>query len=106
MLRHAATLVLAALLLALCGLSDAGQFCVIDPPRAASATGTGFYVAQPSPARAASSADTSYRLFDPNGDEFRIRGVNRNHWDSYGTPAGLPLSGANAERIFLQASKA
>jgi mannan endo-1,4-beta-mannosidase len=106
MLRQALALIIAALLLALCGLSDAGQFCVIDPPRAASATGTGFYVAQPSAARAASSADTSYRLFDPAGNEFRIRGVNRNHADSYGTPAGLPLSGANAERIFLQASKA
>ncbi|MBW8778018.1 MAG: cellulase family glycosylhydrolase, partial [Burkholderiales bacterium] len=43
---------------------------------------------------------------DPNGLEFRIRGVNRNHWDSYGTPAGLPLSGANTERVVLSFSKA
>lgn len=102
MLRHAVTLIIAALLLALCGIAPAGQFCVIDPPRAASATGTGFYVAKPSTQRAASSPDSSYRLFDPAGDEFRIRGVNRNHWDSYGSAAGLPLSGANTERIFLR----
>jgi hypothetical protein len=37
MLRQAIALIIAALLLALCGLSDAGQYCVIDPPRAASA---------------------------------------------------------------------
>ena len=44
-------------------------------------TGKGFYV-------------VGSKLYDPNGQEFRIRGVNRNHWDSYGTPTGLPLSGS------------
>lgn len=57
-------------------------------PRPAGNTGTGFYVA-------------GGKLYDAKGQEFRIRGVNRNHWDSYGTPAGLPLSGANSERIVL-----
>lgn len=104
MLRHAVIVFLAAVLLGAASMAGAGSYCVIDPPRAASATGNGFYVARPSTQRAASSADTSYRLFDPAGDEFRIRGVNRNHGDSYGTPAGLPLSGANAERIFLQST--
>ena len=79
----------AFLLLVACAvLALAGQVCTIDPPRAPGATGTGFYV-------------VGSKLFDPTGTEFRIRGVNRNHWDSYGTPAGLPLSGANTERIFL-----
>jgi mannan endo-1,4-beta-mannosidase len=83
----------AFLLLVACAvLALAGQVCTIDPPRAPGATGTGFYV-------------VGSKLFDPTGTEFRIRGVNRNHWDSYGTPAGLPLSGANTERIFLSFAK-
>jgi len=57
-------------------------------PRPAGNTGTGFYVA-------------GGKLYDPNGNEFRIRGVNRNHWDSYGSPTGVPLSGANTERVVL-----
>lgn len=61
-------------------------------PRPAGNTGKGFFVA-------------GNKLYDPNGVEFRIRGVNRNHWDSYGTPAGLPLSGANTERIVLSFAK-
>jgi mannan endo-1,4-beta-mannosidase len=56
--------------------------------RPAGNTGKGFFVA-------------GSKLYDPNGVEFRIRGVNRNHWDSYGTATGLPLSGANTERIVL-----
>lgn len=51
-------------------------------------TGTGFYV-------------SGGKLYDAKGKEFRIRGVNRLHWDSYGSPTGLPRSGANAERIAL-----
>jgi mannan endo-1,4-beta-mannosidase len=51
-------------------------------------TGKGFYV-------------VGSKLYDPKGNEFRIRGVNRNHWDSYGSPTGLPLSGANTVRIVL-----
>lgn len=78
----------AALLMSVAATVYAGQVCTIDPPRAVGATGTGFYV-------------NGTKLYDPTGTEFRIRGVNRNHWDSYGTAAGLPLSGANTERIFL-----
>ena len=51
-------------------------------------TGTGFFVA-------------NGKLYDAKGKEFRIRGVNRTHYDSYGSPAGIPLSGANTERIAL-----
>lgn len=98
-MKHLAAFVL---LIACAVVALAGQFCVIDPPRAASATGTGFYVAKPISQRAASSADASFRLFDPAGNEFRIRGVNHNHWDAYGAPAGLPRSGANAVRMFLR----
>ena len=61
-------------------------------PRPAGNTGKGFYV-------------VGSKLYDPNGQEFRIRGVNRNHWDSYGTPTGLPLSGANTERVVLSFAK-
>ncbi len=57
-------------------------------PRPAGNTGTGFFV-------------SGGKLYDAKGVEFRIRGVNRNHWDSYGTPTGLPLSGANTERMVL-----
>lgn len=56
--------------------------------RPAGNTGKGFYV-------------VGSKLYDPKGNEFRIRGVNRNHWDSYGSPTGLPLSGANTVRIVL-----
>lgn len=61
-------------------------------PRPAGNTGKGFYV-------------VGSKLYDPNGQEFRIRGVNRNHWDSYGSPTGLPLSGANTERMVLSFAK-
>jgi len=61
-------------------------------PRPLGNTGKGFYVA-------------GSKLYDPNGHEFRIRGVNRNHWDSYGSPTGLPLSGANTERMVLSFTK-
>jgi hypothetical protein len=60
-------------------------------PRPAGNTGTGFYV-------------VGNQLFDAKGKEFRIRGVNRTHYDN-GSP-GLPLSGANAERIVLNFTKA
>jgi hypothetical protein len=39
-------------------------------------------------------------LYDPNGNAFRIRGVNRLHWDS-DSAAGLALSGANTVRTFI-----
>ena len=54
--------------------------------RPAGNTGTGFFV-------------VGAKLYDAKGSEFRIRGVNRTHWDSWGSPTGIPLSGANAERI-------
>jgi hypothetical protein len=39
------------------------------------------------------------KIYDANGVEFRIRGVNRTHYDSYSP--GIPLSGANTERFAL-----
>ncbi len=39
-------------------------------------------------------------LYDPSGNAFRIRGVNRLHWDS-DSAAGLALSGANTVRTFI-----
>lgn len=101
MIRHAFVLLVAILVLVATGIASAGQYCVIDPPRAASATGTGFYVARPITQRVASSADTSYRLYDPTGTEFRIRGMNTSHPDASGSPAGIGRSGANTARMFL-----
>lgn len=47
-------------------------------------TGNGFFV-------------LNGKLYDANGYEFRIRGVNRVHWDS-NSAAGIAKSGANAVR--------
>ncbi|MEP6501866.1 MAG: cellulase family glycosylhydrolase, partial [Betaproteobacteria bacterium] len=66
---------------------------VVAAARPAGNTGTGFYVA-------------GGKLYDAKGKEFRIRGVNRVHWDSWGSPTGLPLSGANTERIALNYTRA
>ena len=40
------------------------------------------------------------KLFDPNGNEFRIRGVDRCHFDSDSQP-GISHSHANAVRMFM-----
>ncbi|HWG75444.1 MAG TPA: cellulase family glycosylhydrolase [Steroidobacteraceae bacterium] len=47
-------------------------------------TGSGFFV-------------LNGKLYDANGNEFRIRGVNRVHWDS-NSAAGIAKSGANTVR--------
>jgi Cellulase (glycosyl hydrolase family 5) len=54
-------------------------------------TGTGFFVDRGS-------------LFDANGIEFRIRGVNRLHWDS-DSAAGIARSGANTVRWSIDFSR-
>jgi hypothetical protein len=66
----------------------------------------------PSPASGAGVARPSYntgngffvlngKLYDAKGIEFRIRGVNRNHYDS-NSMAGIAKSGANAVRVFAE----
>jgi len=40
------------------------------------------------------------KLYDPNGHEFRFRGVDRNHYDS-NSSAAIAKSGANTVRIFV-----
>jgi hypothetical protein len=50
--------------------------------------GTGFFV-------------LNGKLYDPRGAEFRIRGVNRLHWDSPDSAEGMASSGANAVRWSL-----
>lgn len=55
--------------------------------RPAASTGTGFYV-------------VGSKLYDAKGKEFRIRGVNRVHWDS-SSSAGIALSGANSARFVI-----
>jgi Cellulase (glycosyl hydrolase family 5) len=51
-------------------------------------TGTGFFV-------------LNGDLYDANGNEFRLRGVDRNHYDS-DSAAGIAKSKANAVRIFVE----
>ena len=41
------------------------------------------------------------KLYDANGNEFRMRGVNRNHYDS-ASAAGLAKSHANTVRAFVE----
>jgi hypothetical protein len=41
------------------------------------------------------------KLYDANGKEFRMRGVDRNHYDS-SSQAGIAKSGANTVRIFVE----
>jgi mannan endo-1,4-beta-mannosidase len=41
------------------------------------------------------------KLYDANGNEFRIRGVDRDHYDS-NSQAGIAKSGANAVRLFVE----
>jgi hypothetical protein len=45
------------------------------------------------------------KLFDPAGREFRIRGVNRLHWDSQSAD-GIARSGANTERLDVDFTRA
>jgi mannan endo-1,4-beta-mannosidase len=52
-------------------------------PRPTYNTGTGFYV-------------VGSKLYDANGVEFRIRGVNKLHWDA--DSPGIPKTHANTER--------
>jgi len=51
-------------------------------------TGSGFFVYEG-------------ELYDANGNEFRIRGVDRNHYDS-DSQAGIAKSGANTVRLFVE----
>lgn len=60
--------------------------------RPACNTGNGFFV-------------LNGALYDPNGSEFRIRGVNRVHWDS-SSASGIARSGANAVRTFIDFTQA
>ena len=41
------------------------------------------------------------KLYDANGNSFRIRGVNRSHYDS-SSQAGIARSGANTVRLFVE----
>jgi mannan endo-1,4-beta-mannosidase len=58
----------------------------------AALAGTGFHV-------------TGSKLYDANGAEFRPRGVNHVHWDQGAGYTGVPLSGANTERMLIDFSK-
>ena len=68
--------------------NDAGDSAPSTATRPSYNTGPGFFV-------------LNGKLYDANGNEFRLRGVNRNHYDS-NSAAGLAKSGANAVRIFVE----
>lgn len=77
------------------------------PPSGGSGSGSGS--SGGSPARPAYNSGNGFfvlngTLYDPNGNAFRIRGVNRTHWDS-DSSAGIALSGANAVRTFIDFSR-
>lgn len=75
------------------GTDYAAQFTAFPAsvPRPAGNTGTGFFVA-------------GGQLYDPTGKPYRIRGVNRGHYDS-SSGAGIAKSGANTVRIFTPGDK-
>lgn len=75
------------------GASSGSTPAIVTGVRPAGNTGTGFFVADG-------------KLYDAKGKEFRIRGVNRTHWDSYGSSTGIAASGANTERIALNYTRA
>jgi hypothetical protein len=72
------------------GLVDSGTGDTGTPSgtatRPPSNTGDGFFV-------------LNGKLYDANGKEFRMRGVDRNHYDS-NSQAGIAKSGANTVRMF------
>ncbi|HEY6461655.1 MAG TPA: cellulase family glycosylhydrolase [Polyangiaceae bacterium] len=67
------------------GGGDGGTSTATRPPYN---TGPGFFV-------------LNGKLYDANGKEFRMRGVDRNHYDS-NSQAGIAKSGANTVRIFVE----
>jgi mannan endo-1,4-beta-mannosidase len=65
---------------------------------AARATSTGGTVSRPSYNTGNGFFVLNGKLYDANGNEFRMRGVNRTHYDS-NSSAGIAKSGANAVRM-------
>jgi mannan endo-1,4-beta-mannosidase len=66
----------------------------------ASGTPTGGAVARPSYNTGNGFFVLNGKIYDANGNEFRIRGVDRCHYDSPSQP-GISNSGANAVRMFM-----
>ena len=92
-------LMLSTPLLAVLGACHQAPVSAVPPARAAAPaagqvsrpaynTGNGFFVYEGT-------------LYDANGNEFRIRGVNRTHYDS-NSQAGIAKSGANTVRVFVE----
>jgi hypothetical protein len=76
--------------------SNSGSFTTVSANSTAQRpsynTGNGFFV-------------LNGKLYDANGNEFRIRGVNRNHWDN-GSAPGIANSGANTVRWGIDFTRA
>ncbi|MBV8306525.1 MAG: cellulase family glycosylhydrolase [Gammaproteobacteria bacterium] len=83
-LRHLLLCACASLALSSAVVTHAATEAVARPPYN---TGTGYFVKQG-------------QLYDPTGNAFRIRGVNRNHYDMPDQP-GISRSGANTVRFFM-----
>jgi mannan endo-1,4-beta-mannosidase len=103
-------LVLCSLAL-LCVNVFAGQVCMLSPARPTASTG--FYVAPAiaatsvvTPTAPAPSASQPWKLYDPSGEEFRIRGTNVGHaWDQVGSFTGIAAAGANTARMVMDLTK-
>jgi mannan endo-1,4-beta-mannosidase len=86
------SITLAALVLALSQSFAASDTALAKAPRPASAARTGYYV-------------VGSKLYSPDGVEFRIRGVNKLHWDQTASIKGIPLTGANTVRVAVNLNK-
>lgn len=75
---------LIVLSLSIAVIASAGSICTIDPPRPTASTG--FYT-------------IGSTVYDPTGEPFIIRGVDRTHYDSPGTNVALLAIKANAVRF-------
>ena len=91
MIRRFILMVAMAIVAAVSSAANMNLSCTVQPEtvdRPQGNNGTGYFV-------------SGSKLYAPHGVEFRIRGVNNNHWDSAGAWTGIPLSGANTSRMFL-----
>ena len=80
--------------------SSAPTPSVASPPSALTPSPANSRASRPSYNNGRGLFVSAGRLYDGKGNEFRIRGINRAHFDSPSQP-GLSRSGANAVRLFF-----
>jgi hypothetical protein len=79
---------------------DASTATPTPPPVTSPPVATSGQVSRPSYNTGPGFFVLNGKLYDANGNEFRIRGVDRNHYDSISQP-GISKTGANAVRIMV-----